>query len=355
MSLGVIGHAPNPLELSPSRFAGLPGFSDDDHAETFAVFQRSCAAITEGLPPLRQAIPPSPALRAICRRALAIAPQTPTEARRFFEANFRPFRVEAQHSAAPAGFFTGYYEPIVDGSLRRTRAFTAPILSPPGPGAGALPDRAAIESGALGSHVRPIVWLRDPVEVFLIQVQGSARVRLPDGRALRLVYAGRNGWPYTSIGRILIESGAIAASGMSLAALKQWIRAHGQEQGEEGAALMRRNQSYVFFATAPDLEPSAGPRGGAGLSLSPLRSLAVDRRLYPYGTPIWIDAELPCAPTQTRFRRLMIAQDTGSAIVGAARADIFFGSGDEAGARAGDVRHAGEFVVFLPVEEDPLR
>ena len=355
MSLDASSHAPKPCKLSPLRFAGLPGFSDDDHAEAFAVFQRSCAAIVDSLPPLRDAIPPSPPLRSICRRALAITPRTPTEARRFFEANFRPFRVEAPHSAAPAGFFTGYYEPIVDGSLTRTSAFTAPILSRPAPGAGALPDRAAIESGALRPCVRPVVWLRDRVEVFLVQVQGSARVRLPDGRGLRLVYAGRNGWPYTSIGRILIESGAIAASGMSLAALKQWIRARGQEPGEEGATLMQRNQSYVFFTAAPDLDPSAGPRGGAGLNLSPLRSLAVDRRLYPYGTPVWIDAELPWASAQTRFRRLMIAQDTGSAIVGAARADIFFGSGDDAGARAGDVRHAGEFVVFLPAEEGSFR
>jgi membrane-bound lytic murein transglycosylase A len=352
---GATDPAPKQCDLSPLRFAEMPGFLDDDHAEAFAVFRGSCAAIVENLPPLRKAIPPSPELRAICRRALAITPQTPTEARRFFEANFRPFRVEAPHSPAPAGFFTGYYEPVVDGSLTRTSAFTAPILSRPAPGAGALPDRAAIESGALRSHVRPIVWLRDRVEVFLIQVQGSARVCLPDGRALRLVYAGRNGWPYTSIGRILIDSGAIAASGMSLAALKQWIKARGQEPGEEGAALMQSNQSYVFFAAAPDLEPSAGPRGGAGLSLSPLRSLAVDRRLYPYGTPIWIDAELPWPPAQPPFRRLMIAQDTGSAIVGPARADIFFGSGDDAGARAGDVRHAGEFVVFLPVEEGSLR
>lgn len=187
-------------------------------------------------------------------------------------------------------------------------------------------------------------------------MQGSARVHLSDGRELRLVYAGRNGRPYSSIGRILIESGAIKPDDMSLAALKAWIRAAGQREGETGAALMQRNESYVFFRLEAALDARKGPIGGAGLSLAPLRSLAVDRRVHPYGTPVWIDAELPwTSPAPTPFRRLMIAQDTGSAIIGPARADIFFGSGDAAGARAGNIRHAGEFVVFLPVEEDLLR
>ena len=190
----------------------------------------------------------------------------------------------------------------------------------------------------------------------MIQVQGSARVRLGDGRLLRLVYAGRNGRPYSSIGRILIECGAIRPEDMSLAALKGWVRAQGQKPGEAGAALLRRNESYVFFRLEQAPEAESGPIGGAGLSLTPLRSLAIDRDIHPYGTPVWIDAEIPwrsAAPTP--FRRLMIAQDTGSAIIGPARADIYFGSGDAAGARAADVRHAGEFVVFLPVEEGSLR
>lgn len=343
--------------FSPLAFADVRGFAEDDHAGAFAVFQRSCACVIEGRPSLRKAVPSSPALIEICRRALALHSPGGSRARQFFESHFRPFRVTTPQDAALSGFFTGYYEPIVDGSLTPSADFTAPILAPPRTvsARSALPDRAAIEDGAIGDRASPIVWLRDPVEVFLIQVQGSARVRLEDGRSLRLVYAGRNGWPYTSIGRILIESGAIPQGAMSLAALKQWIRAHGQQPGEEGAELMRHNQSYVFFALAPGLDAEAGPIGGAGLSLTPLRSLAVDRDIYPYGTPIWIDADIPEAMPGSRLRALMIAQDTGSAIVGPARADIFFGSGDEAGARAGAVRHGGEFIVFLPVEEGSLR
>lgn len=337
--------------FSPLRFADLAGFAADDHAAAFAVFRRSCAAIVEGRKPLRAALAPSPALVAVCRGAIALDAPGREEARAFFEAHFRPFR------ATPGGFFTGYYEPIVEGSLTRTAAFMAPILAAPADLAGrGAPARAVIEAGALTGRAEPIVWLRDAIEVFMIQVQGSGRVRLPDGRLLRLVYAGRNGRPYSSIGRILIESGAIAADAMSLAALKAFVRAAGQAPGEAGAALMQRNESYVFFRLDGALDAESGPIGGAGLSLAPLRSLAVDRAVHPYGTPVWVEATIPWAsPAPTPFRRLMIAQDTGSAIIGPARADIFFGSGEEAGARAGDVRRAGEFIVFLPVEEGSVR
>jgi membrane-bound lytic murein transglycosylase A len=343
--------------FSPLAFSELPGFAADDHTEAFAVFRRSCSAIAERRAPLRKAIAPTSTLAAICRRALALRSPNRLEVQRFFEAHFRPFRAQLAEGARPGGFFTGYYEPIVKGSLTRTDAFTAPILSAPADLAErGAPARAAIEAGALAGRALPIVWLRDPVEVFMIQVQGSGRVRVAGGRLLRLVYAGRNGRPYSSIGRMLIDSGAIKPEEMSLAALKAWIRAQGQAAGEVGAALMQRNESYVFFRLEASLDAQAGPIGGAGLSLAPLRSLAVDRKIHPYGTPVWIDADIPWrSPRATPFRRLMIAQDTGSAIIGPARADIYFGSGDAAGARAGDIRHTGEFVVFLPVEEGSLR
>jgi membrane-bound lytic murein transglycosylase A len=198
------------------------------------------------------------------------------------------------------------------------------------------------------------VWLRDPVEVFIIQVQGSARVRLPDGRMLRLSYAGRNGWPYTSIGRILVEEAHIPAPEMSLARLKEWIRQSGQDAGQAGRALMQRNRSYVFFQAGEIAGGAPGPTGAQGVNLTPWRSIAVDRALWPYGLPFWIDADLPWhEPTPTIFRRLMIAQDTGSAIVGTKRADIYVGSGDEAGRIAGGFRHRGEMIVFLPNDVSP--
>ena len=178
----------------------------------------------------------------------------------------------------------------------------------------------------------------------------------PTARSARLVYAGRNGRPYTSIGRLLIESGEIAESDMSLAALKQWIRAAGQNPGDKGLALMQRNESYVFFALQEEGNPDLGAMGGQGAGLTALRSIAIDRTFWPYGLPFWIAADLPWQSTSpSAFRRLMIAQDTGSAIVGPARVDIFFGAGDDAGARAGDIRHAGDVVVLLPATEGPHR
>jgi len=181
-------------------------------------------------------------------------------------------------------------------------------------------------------------------------VQGSARVRLADGRMLRLTYAGRNGWPYTSIGRALVEDGKIPAAEMSLARLKEWIRQNGQEVGQPGRALMQRNRSYVFFASEETSGDAPGPTGAQGVSLSPWRSIAVDRAIWAYGLPFWIDAQLPWhQPTPTPFRHLTIAQDTGTAIVGPKRADIFVGSGDLAGRIAGDFRHHGEMLVLLPI------
>ena len=344
--------------LSRTRlsFADLADFGQDDHLEAFQVFARSCATIAAKKSPLRKGVAASAALKGIAHHALRQEVREPAQARRFFERHFRPCRVSACAGVHNAGFLTGYYEPIVEGSSLRTNNFTAPVRGRPDNlnAVAPYPDRAAIEAGAIERHSAAIVWLCDQVEVFLAQVQGSARVRLTDGGLLRLAYAGRNGHPYTSIGRILIDTGEIAEADMSLATLKQWIRAHGQNPGDAGAALMHRNKSYVFFSLHQECEPASGPIGGQGISLTALRSIAVDRAIWSYGLPFWIAADLPWrGSSPSPFRRLMIAQDTGSAIIGPARADIFFGSGDDAGARAGDIRHAGDVVVLLPADEAP--
>jgi membrane-bound lytic murein transglycosylase A len=343
------------LFLAPNNFADLRGFACDDHLEAFRVFARSCATIAAKSPSLRKATAASACLEAIAHEALRISPHDGAEAREFFETHFTPCRVSTHCTEeSKNGLLTGYYEPVVDGSPTKTSEFTAPVLGPPDNLLAHRPyfDRAAIESGADDAAARPIVWLRDRVEVFLIQVQGSARVRLTDGRLVRLVYAGRNGHPYTSIGKILIESGEIAESAMSLAALKHWVRAKGQKPGDAGLTLMHRNKSYVFFSLEENFDPSSGPTGGQGVGLSALRSIAVDRSIWSYSLPFWISADLPWfSSVPSPFRRLMIAQDTGSAITGPARCDIFFGSGDDAGARAGDIRHKGEVFVFLPAGE----
>ncbi len=353
--------------LEAIDFESLAGWIDDDHQAPLCAFERSARAIAQTHPrPARSA---APELIANARAALCARVTDERDARRFFESRFRPFRVIP---ASGRGFLTGYYEPCVPGSRVETDEFRWPILARPAdlvtfgaePAPAGLPkdisgarrlsdgslvpyaDRAQIEA----ERRDPIVWVRDAVEAFLIQVQGSAQVEFPDRSRARLAYDGRNGLPYTSIGRILIETGEIEEREMSLASLKAWLR----RDSARGLDVMRRNRSFVFFELVEDFYPDLGPVAGAGVPLTPLRSIAVDRTMWAYGLPFWIDAELPWMDeTQQPFRRLMIAQDTGSAIVGAARADLFFGSGDKAGARAGAIRHAGEFVVLLPRGDEP--
>ena len=349
--------------LEQVDFESLAGWIEDDHLAALIAFRRSAQAMAEGKDSPRRAQPASPELVATARAALCPDIATDRQARRFFETRFRPFRVVPEK----AGFLTGYYEPCVPASKVETGEFRWPILARPADlvtfGLDAAPagftsgvtgarrlsdgslapydDRAAIEAERRG----PTVWVRDAAEAFLIQVQGSAQVEFPDSRRARLAYDGRNGLPYTSIGKVLIETGEIAESDMSLASLKAWLR----RDSDRGLAMMRRNRSFVFFRLVDDFDPELGPIAGAGVPLTPLRSIAVDRSLWAYGLPFWIDAELPWVDETPRpFRRLMIAQDTGSAIVGPARADLFFGSGDEAGARAGLIRHQAEFVVLWP-------
>lgn len=359
-------------DLLRADFVDLPTFAIDNHLAAFAVFMESARALLDGVASTRPALSATSVFLQLCERAARLPePATQAGAKKFFETNFVPFRI---HPNRGSGFLTGYYEPEVAGALVPSADFSAPLLArpidlatfaqgatptglDPGFSAGRLsdqgqwhpyPDRAAIEDGKVSPPLRPVVWLRDAVEVFLVHVQGSARVRLPDGQIIRLGYAGRNGHPYTSIGRILIDQGHIAPQDMSLARLKAWLRAAGQD----GRGLMQQNRSYIFFKIEAGLDRAQGPIGAAGVPLTALRSIAIDRTLWHYGLPFWLDAEIPWQNQQsTKISRLMIAQDTGSAIVGPARADIFFGGGDAAGALAGNIRHNAQVHVLLPANE----
>ncbi len=367
-------NAPLRPSCEPSAFDDLAGFADDDALQAFRCFAVSARALAAGQPAGRAARAPSAALVAAARAALAAEAASAPEARAFFMRWFRPWRIVPD--AEDGGFLTGYYEPVVEASPVETAAFGWPLIGRPPDLVALAPGEApkAFAEGATGARRGadgglvpyddretierarrdPIVWVRDAVEAFLIQVQGSAQVVLPDGSRARLAYDGRNGLPYTSIGRILIERGAIPEPDMSLAGLKAWLRAAGLGEGEAGLDLMRQNRSFVFFRLVADFDPLLGPVAGAGVPLTPLRSIAVDRTLWSYGLPFWIEADLPWdGRALSAFRRLMIAQDTGSAIVGPARADLFFGSGDAAGARAGAIRHRGALTVLMPIGDEP--
>jgi membrane-bound lytic murein transglycosylase A len=210
-----------------------------------------------------------------------------------------------------------------------------------------LRPRSIIDA-TLGEY-QPLAWVKDPIEAFMIQVQGSAVLEFEGGLKKKLVYDGRNGRPYFSIGRFLIESGQISPDAMSITSLKNWVRQAGQSPGEKGRDLLWRNESYVFFNISPFSEEDSGPIGGAGVPLTPFVSLATDRNVWSYATPFLIKGDLSSVrPDWVNFQSLMLSQDTGTAIQGPARGDIFLGTGEEAGVMASLVRHDIDFIVLLP-------
>jgi membrane-bound lytic murein transglycosylase A len=371
--------APEPLRipdaaLEPTGWSELDGWGGDDHASAFATFQASCRPIVRSKA-LNDGKPVRAALQTVCARAVKTGPLEPRAARQFFEDNFLPVRIRKLGDAA--GFLTGYYEPIVDGSRFPTREFTVPLYRRPpdllaagaAQSGGPFPnsgrafrrtpsgelvpyyDRGEIEDGALDGRHLEICWLRSATDALFIQIQGSARVKLEDGTLLRLNYDAHNGYPYMPVGRVLIDRNIIPREEMSMHRIREWMQAN----PEDARDVRRQNRSVVFFRIV-GLNDDGEPLGAQGIRLSAGRSIAVDKALHVYGTPFFIEANLPLAGANagTPFRRTMIAQDTGSAIVGPARADLYFGAGDEAGQIAGRVRQPGQFALLLPRDLDPV-
>jgi membrane-bound lytic murein transglycosylase A len=379
---------PEPLQLrdtalEPIEWSALKGWSGDDHVAAFATFLASCRSLLRSSLRQDEKRPMYAALTQVCRRALVAGRLAEDQARLFFERNFRPLHITRLGDSA--GFLTGYFEPIVDGSRVPTGIFKVPIyrrppdLVPPlhsaGPGfpnkgqslrrtdGGTLVpyyDRGEILDGALDGKRLEICWIKNKSDALTIQIQGSARVRLEDGAMLRINYDGHNGYPFVPLSRILIERNVIAREEMSLERIREWVRANPQSAEE----FLRQNRSFMFFRIVglTDDRQAAGyqekPReaiGAQGITLTPTRSIAVDNALHVYGTPFFIEADLPLTDEKRgdHFDHLMIAQDTGSAIVGPARADIFWGAGDRAGQLASHVHHAGNFAMLVPRELDP--
>ena len=331
----------------PLSFSALDGWKQDNSAKAFAAFMVSCGAILNGTKGMRASRPMFGGLFKVCERAKTAGKLDREQARAFFEANFKPVRIIP--GGQDDGFFTGYYETEVEGSRVETAEFKYPFYRSPKPHSKSSIvthfDREQIEKGALAGKHLEICWVKNPVDVFFAQIQGSTRVKLDDGQLLRLNYIASNGLPYTPVGRDLIDRGIIAKEDMSMDRIRQWMEAN----PEEAEALRLENRSYVFFEQT-DLGPNDQCIGAQGIPLTPLRSVAVDKSIHVYGTPIWIEADLPIASEkpEDKFRRLMFAQDTGAAIVGSARADIFFGAGEEVGHIAGRIKQYGHFVMLVP-------
>lgn len=352
------------LVLKPASFSDLPGWAEDRPEEALAAFTRSCARILkrDG----NDAFGPDSAFgtyadwQPACRELGDLAPEG---ARVFFEANFIPY-LATMDGRKKEGLFTGYYEPSLRGAPERAGPYQYPLYLRPDDlvmvdlgafreelkgqriagrviGAHLKPyeDRAAIEQGRWPHNDKVLVWVDDPVDAFFLHIQGSGRVLMPDGSFMRVGYDGQNGHVYYAIGRELIKRGELEKEKVSLQTIRTWLEVN-PEQADE---IMNLNRSYVFFKKLDE----EGPLGGEGLVLTPERSLAIDRSRLPYGAPLWVDIKPP-VEGEAPLRRLMVAQDTGGAIRGAVRGDVFWGYGERAEYLAGHMKSQGRYWLLLP-------
>jgi membrane-bound lytic murein transglycosylase A len=305
-------------------FDQLDGWADDTHGAAFTAFLETCDLIK------------GPDWQAVCALAKT---HSASQARRFFELLFRPLLIENGADA----MFTGYFEPELNGSRTRTSRYRYPLHRRP-PEARNVTTwktrRQIMTSGVMDNRQLEIVWVDDPVDKFFLQIQGSGRVRLAEGGTIRVGYGGANGHDYRSIGQELVRRGVYEPHQVSAAVIRNWVK----RNPIDGQELLYHNQSYVFFREV-DVHPDLGPLGAMIRSISPMRSVAVDPAFVPLGAPVWLEKD-----GENPMRQLMVAQDTGSAIKGAQRADIFFGTGDQAGAAAGRLRDPGRMVVLMPIQ-----
>lgn len=350
--------------LEPTSFDRIAGWHEADHRQALATFKRSCAEIEASGSAFQRKVVFGGTRRdwlAVCSKLKASA-----DPRRFFEETFTPLIV--RDPARPQGLFTGYYEPEAEGSLKPGGDYKVPVYSRPddlvafdtraakklGFAYGRMVDgaphgyftRREIEEGALKGRGLELVWLKDWADAFFIQVQGSGRVRLPNGKLMRLGYAAKTGLPYTAIGGLLVERGILPREDVSMQAIRAWMR----KNPKDARALMWENKSFVFFRQVTAEDPKLGPPGAQKVPLTPYHSLAIDRSLWIFGTPVWLDTQAPRGEsgTLTPFRSLLVAQDTGTAIKGHARGDVFWGAGEDAALTAGHMKSPGRMIVLLP-------
>lgn len=345
--------------LRPAQWNALPGWSSDDLTAAWPAWLQSCAVLK------RQT-----AWRDVCAEATGMERPDDQRIRAYFKNRFLPYQL-TQDEGSGEGLVTGYYEPLLQGSRTPSPAHRFPLRAPPDDlitvdlsslypelknlrlrgrveGNRIVPyfTRGEIDTGVPQIQGREIAWVDDPVELFFLQVQGSGRIRLENGELMRVGYADHNGHPYRSIGKWLVEQGELTLDKASMDGIKNWAREHPDRLPK----LLATNPSYVFFRELPDRD--SGPFGALGVPLTPERSIAVDPRALPLGAPVWLATTRP--NTAEAMNRLMLAQDTGSAIQGNVRADFFWGFGDEAGKLAGAMKQKGRMWLLLP-KDYPLR
>ncbi len=350
--------APFSRILQPANWTDLPGWKDDDLAAAWPAFIASCRGVASK--------PHGASWKRVCDLARAADGKSGNDPRRFFESQLKPYAIQAADGNA-GGLVTGYYEPLLRGSRTRSKSFEQPVRGVPEDlltidlsaifpelkdkrvrgrleGNKVVPYWSRAEIAARGDKLpsRTLLYVDDAVELFFLQVQGSGRVSLPDGTLARLNYADQNGYPYQSIGRVLVDRGELKLEEASMQGIQSWARANPGRLQE----LLNANPSYVFFREVPN--SNEGPVGALGVPLTAERSIAVDPRSVPLGAPVFLATTRP--NSNKPLNRLVLAQDTGGAIKGAVRADFFWGFGKEAGEQAGRMKQAGRMWVLLPPE-----
>lgn len=351
----------------PSNFADLPGWESDDHLAAFEAFRRS--AIQALKKPYRDGSDGRTfeRMRTVFEVAANATLSNNRDARNLFESSFKPVRIVNENGAA--GLVTGFYEPVVDGSRSATPKFPSPIYRQPddlveiddatrpahmdayfrfaqktGNELRYHPDRGDIERGCLNGRGLELVHVANRVEAFFIHVQGAARIRLGDGSQMAITYAAKTGHPFTGPGGILLQRGEVPASQMSMQAIRQWLH----DNPDKADELLWQNRSFIFFKETPVENPELGPVAAAKVQLTAGRSMAVDREKHVFGSAFYVAAPKVNFGDGKPFQRLMVAQDTGSAILGEARGDLFTGSGFEAGEIAGRIKAEADFWLLVP-------
>ncbi len=349
--------------FNPVSFSDCPGWNQDDQVAAFAAFRRSAQYAAQNSYKSGRLGITFEALQPAFTAARLLDKPDSLVARAFFERYFIACRIEEQ------GFVTAFFEPVIQASRTADAQFNVPFLKKPDDlvkitdenrpdgfdpsfafakatpdGLVEYEDRAAIERGALGVRGLEIAYVSDRVDAFFAHVQGAARLKFSDGTVTRITYAAKTGHPFTGIGRILVAQGEISAAEISMQSIRAWLKKHPERADD----LLWQNRSYIFFREAEVDDPALGQIAAARVPLTPGRSIAVDRLLHTFGTPIHVHAPNMTAFDKTPFSRLMIAQDTGTAIVGPARGDLFAGSGDAAGEIAGGIKNHADFYALVP-------
>ena len=337
------GSAPTSYNSSIASFRSvswqdLPGWQEDDLTQAWPAWLKSCDALRKRNSDINW--------RLVCSQANGVSGKDKQVIRQYFEVNFQAYEVRNSTTGNDSGLITGYYEPVMNGSQTRTPKYTVPLYGLPNIWKGSKPNPAPTRAELMGSGAlkgSELAWVQDPVAAAFMQIQGSGKIRLEDGRVLRLGYAGTNDQPFKSFAQWLLDRKEITRGEASMQGISAWAKRNPGRVEE----MLNANPRFVFFKELPsNVSADLGPNGALGVPLTAERSIAIDLKAMPLGAPVFLSTSKPLT-TQT-LQKLVIAQDTGKAIVGGVRADYYWGSGDSAGELAGRMKQDGNMWLLLP-------